>query len=47
MLSADIFFWTVSGQQEAASVLTLVKTARVRQDMRWRLLLGRAPQSAS
>jgi len=46
MLSADIFFWTVSGRQEAASVLGLVQTARVRQDVRWRLLLGRAPRSA-
>jgi len=46
MLSADIFFWTVSGRQEAASVLALVQTALVRQDMRWQLLLGRAPQSA-
>jgi hypothetical protein len=29
MLSADIFFWTVSGRQEAASVLALVPTAYV------------------
>jgi len=29
MLSADIFFWTVSGRQEAASVLALVQTALV------------------
>jgi hypothetical protein len=34
MLSADIFFWTVSGRQEATSVFVLVQTARVRQDMR-------------
>jgi hypothetical protein len=29
LLSADIFFWTVSGRQEAASVLALVPTVLV------------------
>ena len=29
MLSADIFMWTVTGQQEAASVLALIQTALV------------------
>jgi iron(III) transport system permease protein len=47
MLSADIFFWTVSGKQEAASVLALLQTALVMAGyVAARLLLGRAPQSA-
>jgi iron(III) transport system permease protein len=47
MLSADIFFWTVSGRQEAASVLALLQTALVLVGyMTARLLLGRAPRNA-
>jgi iron(III) transport system permease protein len=47
MLSADIFFWTVSGKQEAASVLALLQTVLVIAGYAAaRLLLGRAPQSA-
>jgi iron(III) transport system permease protein len=47
MLSADIFFWTVSGRQEAASVLALLQTALVMAGyVAARLLLGRAPQNA-
>jgi iron(III) transport system permease protein len=47
MLSADIFLWTVTGQQEAASVLALVQTALVMLGyVAARLLLGRAPQNA-
>jgi iron(III) transport system permease protein len=47
MLSADIFFWTVSGKQEAASVLALLQTAMVMAGyVAARLLLGRAPRSA-
>jgi iron(III) transport system permease protein len=48
MLSADIFFWTVSGRQEAASVLALLQTALVLAGYcaaRW--LLGRAPRQAT
>ena len=29
MLSVDIFLWTVTGRQEAASVLALIQTALV------------------
>ena len=47
MLSADIFFWTVSGRQEAASVLALLQTALVLVGyVVARLLLGRAPRGA-
>jgi iron(III) transport system permease protein len=47
MLSADIFFWTVSGRQEAASVLALLQTALVMAGyVMARLLLGRAPRNA-
>jgi iron(III) transport system permease protein len=47
MLSADIFFWTVSGRQEAASVLALLQTALVMVGyVAARLLLGRAPRNA-
>ena len=47
MLSADIFFWTVSGRQEAASVLALLQTALVMAGyVVARLLLGRAPRNA-
>ncbi len=47
MLSADIFFWTVSGKQEAASVLALLQTVLVIAGyVAARLLLGRAPRSA-
>jgi len=47
MLSADIFFWTVSGRQEAASVLALLQTALVMLGyVIARLLLGRAPRNA-
>lgn len=45
MLSVDIFLWTVTGRQEAASVLALVQTALVIAGYvgaRW--LLGRAPR---
>jgi iron(III) transport system permease protein len=48
MLSADIFFWTVSGRQEAASVLALLQTALVMAGyVAARLLLGRAPRNAT
>ena len=47
MLSADIFFWTVTGKQEAASVLALLQTALVMTGyVAARLLLGRAPRNA-
>jgi hypothetical protein len=47
MLAADIFFWTVSGRQEAASVLALLQTALVMAGyVTARLLLGRAPRNA-
>ena len=47
MLSADIFFWTVSGKQEAASVLALLQTVLVMAGyLAARLLLGRATQNA-
>jgi iron(III) transport system permease protein len=47
MLSADIFFWTVSGRQEAASVLALLQTALVMAGyVVARLLLGRAPRNS-
>lgn len=45
MLSVDIFLWTVTGRQEAASVLALLQTALVIAGYvgaRW--LLGRAPR---
>ena len=48
MLSADIFFWTVSGRQEAASVLALLQTALVLVGYavaRW--LLGRPPRQST
>jgi iron(III) transport system permease protein len=48
MLSVDIFFWTVTGRQEAASVLALLQTALVVAGYiaaRW--LLGRAPQQTA
>jgi iron(III) transport system permease protein len=48
MLSVDIFFWAVSGRQEAASVLALLQTALVLAGYgaaRW--LLGRAPRQAA
>ena len=46
-MSADIFFWTVSGRQEAASVLALLQTALVMAGyVIARLLLGRAPRNA-
>ena len=48
MLSVDIFFWTVTGRQEAASVLALLQTALVLAGYagaRW--LLGRAPQQGA
>ena len=48
MLSVDIFFWTVTGQQEAASVLALLQTALVLAGyIGARLLLGRAPRQTS
>jgi iron(III) transport system permease protein len=47
MLSADIFFWTVTGKQEAASVLALLQTVLVIGGyVAARLLLGRTQQSA-
>src|SRR5258708_3779793 len=48
MLSADTFSWTVSGRQEAASVLALVQTALVLAGYlaaRW--LLGRTPRQTA
>ncbi len=48
MLSVDIFFWAVTGRQEAASVLALLQTALVLAGYfaaRW--LLGRAPQQSA
>ena len=49
MLAVDIFLWTVTGRQEAASVLALLQTALVVAGyVGARLLLGRTPtQSAS
>ena len=45
LLSVDIFFWTVTGRQEAASVLALLQTAVVLAGyVTARLLLGRAPR---
>jgi len=42
LLSVDIFFWTVTGRQEAASVLALLQTAVVLAGyVAARLLLGR------
>jgi iron(III) transport system permease protein len=47
MLSADIFFWTVTGKQEAASVLALLQTVLVIGGyVAARLLLGRSQQNA-
>jgi len=44
MLSVDIFLWTVTGRQEAASVLALLQTALVVAGyVVARLLLGRSP----
>lgn len=48
MLSVDIFLWTVTGRQEAASVLALLQTALVLAGYvaaRW--LLGRAPRQST
>jgi iron(III) transport system permease protein len=48
MISADIFFWTVTGRQEAAAVLALLQTALVLAGYigaRW--LLGRPPRQAA
>ena len=48
MLSVDIFLWTVTGRQEAASVLALVQTALVLAGYgaaRW--LLGRPPRQSA
>ena len=48
VLSVDIFFWTVTGRQEAASVLALLQTALVLAGyVAARLLLGRAPRQAA
>jgi iron(III) transport system permease protein len=48
MIAVDIFFWTVTGRQEAASVLALLQTALVIGGyIVARLLLGRAPQQAA
>src|SRR5262245_8597822 len=48
LLSVDIFFWTVTGRQEAASVLALLQTALVLAGyVVARLLLGRAPRQAA
>jgi len=45
MLSVDIFFWTVTGRQEAATVLALLQTALVLTGyLAARRLLGRAPR---
>ncbi len=47
MLSVDIFFWTVTGRQEAASVLALLQTALViagYAGARW--LLGGSPRGS-
>jgi iron(III) transport system permease protein len=47
LLSVDIFFWTVTGRQEAASVLALLQTALVLAGyVAARLLLGRTPRPA-
>ena len=48
MLSVDIFLWTVTGRQEAASVLALLQTALVLAGYvaaRW--LLGRTPRQST
>ena len=48
LLSVDIFFWTVTGRQEAASVLALLQTALVLAGyVAARLLLGRAPRQGA
>jgi iron(III) transport system permease protein len=47
MLSVDIFLWTVSGRQEAASVLALLQTALVLAGyVGARLLLGKDPEQS-
>lgn len=47
MLSVDIFFWTVTGRHEAASVLALLQTALVLVGyLVARLLLSRAPRES-
>jgi iron(III) transport system permease protein len=47
MLSVDIFLWTVSGRQEAASVLALLQTALVLAGyVGARLLLGGDPEQS-
>jgi ABC-type Fe3+ transport system permease subunit len=48
MLSVDIFLWTVTGRQEAASVLALLQTALVVAGyVVARLLLGRTPAQSA
>jgi iron(III) transport system permease protein len=48
VLSVDIFFWTVTGRPEAASVLALLQTALVLAGyVVARLFLGRAPRQAA
>jgi iron(III) transport system permease protein len=48
MLSVDIFFWTVTGRHEGASVLALLQTALVSVGyIVARLLLGRTPQQSA
>jgi iron(III) transport system permease protein len=48
LLSVDIFFWTVTGRQEAASVLALLQTVLVLAGyVVARLLLSRAPRQAA
>ena len=48
MLSVDIFLWTVTGRQEAASVLALLQTALVLVGyLGARLLLGRLPGASA
>jgi iron(III) transport system permease protein len=48
MLSVDIFLWTVTGRQEAASVLALLQTALVVVGyVVARLLLGRTPAQSA
>jgi iron(III) transport system permease protein len=48
VLSVDIFFWTITGRPEAASVLALLQTALVLAGyVVARLLLGRAPRQAA
>jgi iron(III) transport system permease protein len=48
LLSVDIFFWTVTGRQEAASVLALLQTALVLAGyVAARLLIGRASRQSA